>query len=244
MRIPRIFTPQPLTVGLGLELEPQASIHLGRVLRLQPGHPLVLFNGEGGEYSAQICSAGKKAVAVEILNYQAVENESPLATEICVGVSKGDKMDLIVQKCTELGASCISPVITERSDVKLNQERWEKKLSHWQQVAVSACEQCGRNRLPQILPVRSFHDWLPQRQFSKAGIFHPGGNTSLPQVLSSSGEGISLCFGSEGGFSDGEIQAAQAAGVTLVGLGPRVLRAETAPIAVLGALQTLWGDWR
>ncbi len=240
MRIPRIYTPQPLATGSQLQLEPQASLHLAKVLRLQIGHPLTLFNGSGGEYAATIEEVNKKHLSVTIGEFNSENLQSSLSCDITVALSKGDKMDLIVQKCTELGAHSISPIITERSDVKLNQERREKKQQHWLQIAISACEQSGRNLLPIINPIQSFTDWLDQEKSGPCCIFHPGGTENF-QALQTV-EQLTICFGSEGGFSQQEIEYAGKKGCHIIGLGSRVLRAETAPISALSIAQAKWGD--
>lgn len=246
MRIPRIYTAQALASQQSVELESQASIHLSRALRLQEGHPVIVFNGQGGEYSGEITSISKKHVKVQLNDFHDANKASPVPTEICIAVSKGDKVDLIVQKCTELGVTRISPVITERSDVKLNPERWAKKQQQWQHIAISACEQSGRNTVPEVQEVKKFHEWVQSPAYTQTYMLHPGGDLTIQSALTNSIEptqGFSFCFGSEGGFSEQEAEAAQAKGVNIIGLGPRVLRAETAPIAVMAIVQTLCGDF-
>ncbi len=240
MRIPRIYTPQPLTCGETAILEPQASKHISRVLRLKENHPIKIFNGLGGEYQATIDSIDNKSVALAVNTHTTENTESPINTHIAVAVSKGDKMDFIVQKCTELGASSITPIITERSDVKLNQERWQKKHQHWISVSISACEQSGRNLLPTINEVQAFSHWV-NNAYGECCIFHPVANHSISALSDNSD--YSLCFGSEGGFTDYEIETATTAGFKVIGLGPRILRAETAPLSALAIVQARWGDF-
>ncbi|MCK5880410.1 MAG: 16S rRNA (uracil(1498)-N(3))-methyltransferase [Sinobacterium sp.] len=243
MRIPRIYTPQTLAEQQTIVLEEQASNHLIKVLRLQEQHPIILFNGEAGCYTAHISLAHKKHAEITLLEYQNQDLSSPLDTHIAIGLSKGDKLELIIQKATELGVNSISPIMTEHSDVKMNKERAEKKLKQWQQIAISACEQSGRNILPIINPVQSFDDWIHSTTNSKQTVafFHTQGGSKLSAL--DKPEGLHLCFGPEGGFSEHEIEQAKKHNSKLLTLGPRILRAETAPIACLGAAQTLWGDW-
>lgn len=182
----------------------------------------------------------KKKVSLLIGDFLPNDNESPLQTHIAIAVSKGDKMDLIVQKCTELGATSISPVITDRSDVKLNDDRWGKKVNHWKNVSISACEQCGRNKIPEINKPEQFSKWINAVDADTRCIFHTEGGTSL-KSFSNTGN-IVMAFGSEGGFSDNEIKAALERNFRVVSLGARILRSETAPLSALAIVQSKWGD--
>src|SRR5690554_5138227 len=164
MRIPRIYTDSPLHTGSPCELDDNAANHVGRVLRMQPGHQLRLFNGDGKDYTATITEAGKKNVTVTIESAEANATESPLTIVLGQTLSKGDRMDYAVQKAVEMGVTTIAPLTTERSDVKLKGDREEKRLRHWQQVAISAAEQCGRAKVPNILPVMTVAEWLQYRQ--------------------------------------------------------------------------------
>ncbi len=240
MRIPRIYTPQTLGTGLSIALEEQASAHLSRALRFQVGDSISLFNGMGGEYSAKISSISKKTVTIHLGEHLPDNAQSPLDTHIAVGVSKGEKVDLIVQKCTELGVTAIYPIITERSDVKMNEERWQKKVERWQEIAISACEQSARNDIPTIHAVQTFAQWLENTRHIQHCLFHPEGNIHFSAMNITNN--IAMAFGSEGGFSVNEIALAQQSGCHIVKLGPRVLRAETAPIAALAIAQAQWGD--
>lgn len=240
MRITRIFTPQELATHQVIALEEQASAHLSRALRLQQGDCIRLFNGKGGEYSASITAIHKKTVELLPAEFYPGDVESSLLTHIAVGVSKGEKVDLIVQKCTELGVSVIYPLITERCDVKMNQERWQKKVERWQEIAISACEQSGRNSIPQVHPILAFPQWLDISRSLERCLFHPDGDVTFPAIPVTNR--LSMAFGAEGGFSDNEIQMAKSAGCHIARLGPRVLRAETAPIAALAIAQAHWGD--
>lgn len=241
MRIPRIFTGSPLQVGSQCELDDNAANHVGRVLRMQPGQELRLFNNDGQDYSATITQAGKKNVTVEILATEENRTESPLSIVLGQTLSKGDRMDYAVQKAVEMGVTTIVPLTTERSEVKLKGDREEKRLRHWQQVAISAAEQCGRARVPDILPVMTVPEWLAYSQTCDLRlVLHHRTEQSLNTL--SKPANIALMIGPEGGLSADEITLAEQNGFLPVALGPRVLRTETAPVAALALCQWLWGD--
>lgn len=242
MRIPRIFTPQELALNQTIELEEQASIHLGRVLRMQAGQSVELFNGQTlYSFLAVISELGKKRLTLTIESQLEEKQASPLYSEIAVAVSKGDKMDLIVQKATELGVNRIVPLISARTDVKLDEKRWQKKLQQWQQIMYSACEQCGRNDLVEITDITKIADYFKQCEASNKFICHPVEAKSLSDYQKL--DNIAFCFGSEGGLTDEELALAEQAGFAHISMGPRVLRAETAPLAALAIAQSLWGDY-
>ena len=244
MRIPRIYTQQALAEEQIIELEAQASQHLAKALRLKEGHPIILFNGEGGEFKAEITSVSKKHVVAKCLQFASIDIESPLQIHLVIALSKGDKMEMIVQKATELGVCSIIPVLSERSDVKLNAERREKKQRQWQQIAISACEQSGRNYVPQVEAIQGLDNCLSQIQQGLIAIFHTIGGEPLSRISKQQLErGLYCCFGSEGGFTEEEVKQVLSQGGKSLTLGHRILRAETAPIAVMGAAQALWGDW-
>ena len=242
MRIPRIFTGQALQADSSVDLEPGPSHHIARVLRMQVGDALVLFNGGGGEYPATIDHLGKTQVVVTTGCHDPREVESPLAVHLGIAVSRGDRMDWVIQKATELGVSAITPLFTERTEVKLRGERADKKVSHWQQVAISACEQCGRNRVPRIEALTWLQPWLGLCNGEVKLVLHHRATNGpeLPTAPSTA----SLLAGPEGGLSEGEIGQAETAGFCSLKLGPRVLRTETAPLAALTHLQSRWGDLR
>lgn len=231
----RFFDDQDFQPGLTTELGSNASHHIGKVLRMAVGDELVVFNGRGGEWSARISAISKKAVEVALLAFSADDRSAPLAVTVALPMIKGERMDYAIQKATELGAARIVVLETERCEVRLKGERQDKKLAHWQQVAVSACEQCGLNRPPQVEGVMALKDWLASALPSLKLIAHPGERPFSPQALQGIAE-LALLTGPEGGFSDDELQAAQQAGFTPFALGNRVLRAETAPVALLAAL--------
>ena len=243
MRTIRIHVAKPLASGSELSLPPQASEHVARVLRLGAGDTLTLFNGDGCDYITTIIAVDKRDVVVRVLAKQQVSNESPLLLTLAQAVVRGDKMDLIVQKATELGVSQIVPLLTERSEVKLDGNRAEKRLTRWRNIAASACEQCGRARLPEVAEAIALPTWLASLNNS-GGLrlaLLPTATTSIHglQFLASGGV---LAVGPEGGLGDRDVRALTAAGFAGLRLGPRILRTETAGLAALAALQALHGD--
>jgi 16S rRNA (uracil1498-N3)-methyltransferase len=242
MNPPRVYHPEPLQVGRDLSLEVAASHHLARVLRLTPGDVITLFNGQGGEYRARIRSADKQVMRVRCEGFEALERESPLRIGLAQALSAGEKMDLTVQKAVELGVAWIQPLTARRSKVRLEGERAERRLAHWQRIVVAACEQCGRNRIPAVYPVCDLTDWLGR--FSEQGerfILDPSAECS-PASFTRPGDRVTLLVGAEAGFCAEELAAARYCRFRGVRLGPRVLRTETAGIAALATMQALWGD--
>lgn len=207
---------------------------------MQAGRELILFNGRGGEYSASITAISKKAVSVQLRDFIAEDRQSPLQLELAIGVSRGERMDWVLQKATELGATKITPLLTERTEVKLNNERSDKKLEHWQQIIVSACEQCQRNLLPELSKPVAIDEWLAQCNAELKFVLHHRDNQGLPasQNISS----VALLIGPEGGLSEREIEQALQQHFSPLTLGPRILRTETAPLAAISLVQYLWGD--
>jgi len=243
MRNIRLHIDQPLAVGAELPLPAQASEHAARVLRLVAGDPLTLFNGDGHDYAATILTVGKREITVRISGKLALENESPLPLTLAQGVARGDKMDFIVQKATELGVVRIVPLLTERSEVKLDAARAEKRLAHWQAVAASACEQSGRARLPEIvaaLPIQKWLDDLADDGALRLALLPDAATSSRSLHFAQSG-GL-LVVGPEGGLGERDISALTAATFQGLRLGPRILRTETAGLAALAALQAIHGD--
>ncbi|WP_426700647.1 16S rRNA (uracil(1498)-N(3))-methyltransferase [Rhodanobacter sp. Col0626] len=243
MRTIRIHADLPLDPGSELSLPAQASEHVARVLRLTAGDPLTLFNGDGNDYPASILTVGKREVTVRIESRQILHNESPLPLTLAQGVARGEKMDLIVQKATELGVVRIVPLLTERSEVKLDSTRAEKRLAHWRAVAASACEQSGRARVPEIIPALPLATWLGNLDTDGAlrlALLPEASRTSRELRFDASG-GL-LVVGPEGGLGERDIAALTAAGFDGLRLGPRILRTETAGLAALAALQALHGD--
>ena len=241
MRIPRIFTDSPLAVGSQCQLDDNAANHVGRVLRMQAGQALLLFNGDGQDYRATLTEAGKKHVQVAVTEAGKNETESPLRVVLAQTLSKGDRMDYAVQKAVEMGVSEIVPLTTERCDVKLKGDREDKRLRHWQQVAISAAEQCGRARVPDIQPVMTVQQWLEHaRACDLRLVLHHRTERSLNTLEKPSS--IALMIGPEGGLTAEEIALAEDNGFLPVALGPRVLRTETAPVVAIALCQWLWGD--
>jgi len=241
MRIPRIYTPQSITPPCHIDLEEEASHHLLKVLRMQTGRPVLVFNNSGMEYSAQITATTKKRVTLAIERADAVEHESPLITELAIGISRGDRFDWVLQKATELGVTRIAPLFTERTEVKLQGERLQKRQQQWQKIVIGACEQCQRNRLPDLAAAQTIDDYLQRVTSDVKLLLHHRAdqglrNTPVPKSAA-------LLIGPEGGLSEREINTAEQYGFTALRLGPRVLRTETAPIAALTVLQSLWGDF-
>ena len=241
MRIPRIYSPVPLATGQSVELDDQAAHHVTKVLRMGPGQPLVLFNGDGNDYAAVLTETTKKVARVDIGESSALTSESPLPIRLAQVISKGDRMDYAVQKSVELGVTEILPLVSERCDVRLKGDREEKRVRHWQQVAVSAAEQCGRARIPEVHPVVSLDDWLKTPSDADLRlVLHHRSEASLNQHDKPTR--VDLLIGPEGGLSEDEIAAAEAAGFRPATFGPRVLRTETAPVVALTLCQWLWGD--
>jgi 16S rRNA (uracil1498-N3)-methyltransferase len=243
MRCPRIYSAQVLALGAQITLEADAAHHLARVLRLPIGSPLILFNGDGNEYPAEIIALDKKNVVVVISNVLTEARESPLAIHLGVAISKGERMDWVIQKATELGVTEISPLQSERVEVRLHGEREEKKLAHWRAVAISACEQCARNRIPVIDDVQPLFNWIENIQVDAKFVLHHR-SVAVLHAQNAAPKSVALLIGPEGGLSEAEIGTAEQRGFRPLRLGPRVLRTETAPLAALSVLQYLWGDLR
>lgn len=240
MRIPRIYHPEPLRPATRVRLTESAARHIARVLRLGTGAPLTLFDGLGGEYPATIASLDKRSVEVELGGHQPVEHESPLRVTLAQAVSRGDRMDFTLQKAVELGVSRIVPLTTERSVVNLKGERQEKKMRHWQGVIISACEQCGRNTLPELLPMQDLDTWLTQASHDTRVMLDHRARQSIASLPPT--DRLILLIGPEGGLSEAERERAQAGGYQGLQLGPRILRTETAALTALAALQSRFGD--
>jgi 16S rRNA (uracil1498-N3)-methyltransferase len=246
MRLTRIYVPDPLAAGTDVVLPAQAAEHLTRVLRLEPGAPLTLFNGAGGEYSATLGATAGKKTQVRVLEHDAVERDSPADITLVQGVARGERMDLIVQKATELGVTRIVPVLADRSVVKLDPKQRARKLEHWQAIAISACEQCGRNRVPEVREPAALGDAIAALAAgSVRWLLAADARDSLATVAAdAAARPIVLLIGPEGGLADNERQFALANGFAACRLGPRVMRTETAGLAALALLQTLAGDFR
>lgn len=241
MRVPRVYVNAPLRAGLSLALDEPQSHYLGKVLRMEAGRELQVFNGDGWEYQAKITQVHKRAVTIEVVSGAEVNRESPLHTHLAIGISRGERMDWVLQKATELGVTRITPLFTERTEVRLQGDRLEKKMQHWRQITLSACEQCQRNVPPQLLPAQEIGSFLPQTDAGLKLVLHHRSDQALYQLPKPSA--VTLLVGPEGGLSEREIELATSqSNYSPLTLGPRVLRTETAPVAALVAVQMLWGD--
>jgi len=242
VRLTRIYVDAPLEPGGRITLRGGAASHVTRVLRLRVGQALTLFNGQGGEHVARIDSSQGGKVTVAVGEHRPIERESPCSLTLAQGVSRGERMDLVVQKATELGVSRLVPVLTERSVVRLDARQADRKSNHWRAIAIAACEQCGRNRVPEVAPPAQLREFLRQAAGDGAALLLSPDAALRIEDVPRPMNGIAVLIGPEGGLSDAEQQDAQAAGFTAVHLGPRVLRTETAAIAALTLLQREFGD--
>jgi 16S rRNA (uracil1498-N3)-methyltransferase len=239
----RFHAALPLVAHSEITLPDEVTHHLVRVLRSEVGTRFFLFNGEGGMHEAELTEAGKKNAKARLLDFHADDRQSPLHTHLGQVMSKGDRMDYAIQKATELGVTEIMPLSSERCELRLRgEERADKKLEHWRRVAISACEQCGRNRLPVIHEPQPLESWLAASASELRLVLAPTAAQGLPG--NTRAQSVSLLVGPEGGLSAAEITTAEKAGFLPWQLGPRVLRTETAPVAALAVLQSLLGDFR
>ncbi|HET8819892.1 MAG TPA: 16S rRNA (uracil(1498)-N(3))-methyltransferase [Xanthomonadaceae bacterium] len=247
MRLTRVHVDAPLAVGLRVPLPAPVAAHLQRVLRLGEGDSCVLFNGDGNDYDARIQVAGKRELLVDVTGVRAVVNESPLPVTLVQGVARGEKMDLILQKATELGVAAFVPVDSERSEVKLDAARAARRVAHWRNVLASACEQCGRARVPAIAMPSALAKALDALPVGGTRLLlDPRGTLDVEALRLEDRLPMSvvLAVGPEGGWSPRDREQLQSAGFEGLRLGPRILRTETAGIAAVAALQARWGDLR
>ena len=239
----RVYVPDSIPAHGIFDAPPDAAHHLAHVLRLAEGDVLVVFDGRGLEYPATIERVGKSGVTLRVAEPNEVDRESPLAVTLAQGISSGERMDYTVQKAVELGIAAIQPLATERSVVRLSGERAAKRVAHWQAIAVAACEQSGRNRVPQVYPVATVATWLGALPPDTLRFtLSPDATATLRDLERPRGE-IVLLVGPEGGLSPRERDDARGAGFAGLRLGPRVLRTETAALAAIAAMQVLWGDF-
>ena len=244
MRIPLIYIDRPLTADAIMELPAQTAHYLLQVLRLKPGRKLVLFNGDGRDYQAILITAERRTSArVEVLGCSGKEPPAPLAIHLGLGIVKSERMDFAVQKAVELGAASITPLLTEHCVVRIPRQRLTNRLVHWRKVALSACEQSGRRLLPEICETDRLPPWLNKHRGVTGILLDPDADQSLCQ-LSQPEKEIAILIGPEGGLTGLETELAMQDGFHRVRLGPRVLRTETALLAAISAIQTLWGDFR
>ncbi len=241
MRLTRIYQPGEFTLDEIIPLSATASQHVGRVLRMKVGDYVTLFNGINYEYNAKIVTINKREVYVEIQKIQQLSRESNLYIHLAQGISKGDKMDFVVQKSVELGVTNIIPILSERCNVNINVERLTKKQKQWQDQAISACEQCGRNFIPTIEEPCKFNSFLEMCNTTHKFILYPDATMSWHDYPNISQE-ITVLIGPEGGFSNKEITLAENFNFKPINLGPRILRTETAAISTISIMQALFGD--
>jgi 16S rRNA (uracil1498-N3)-methyltransferase len=243
MRVIRAFVDRPLRTGERFALPEDAATHLVRVLRLREGDPCVLFNGDGHDYPATLESAGKREARVRIDGAGAVDNESPLRITLLQGIARGEKMDWILQKATELGVAAFVPVSSERSEVRLDAERADKRVAHWRSVVRSACEQSGRAIVPQVSAPQSLAGALESLPAGARFLLDPFAEHAIGAIALQEGACV-LAIGPEGGWSARDRDQLIGAGFTGLRLGPRILRTETAGLAAIAALQAGFGDFR
>ena len=241
MRQSRIYIRQPLSPDHEVELAGSASHYLARVLRLSKGDPVTLFNGDGRDYTGEVCEIQPQRVLVRLSSCQLPGNESRLKITLVQAISRGERMDYCLQKATELGVYCIQPVTSRRVEVRLDEKRQAKRLAHWQGVVVSACEQSGRAFVPQVNPPVSLHEWIAGEDESPRLILDPAAEVKIASFPVADNS-VSILVGPEGGFSGEEIQQVRATGVLAVSLGPRILRTETAGPAAITVLLATAGD--
>lgn len=241
--MPRFYCPLPLQVDRVVTLPDGVARHAIGALRLRDGASVTLFNGDGHEYTGILSTGGH--ASVHLLARQSPERESPLRVVLAQGISSGERMDLTVQKSVEMGVAALQPLMMRRTIVRLSGDKVEKRRAHWQAVAVSACEQCGRNRVPEVAGITEFDAWRRQWQAAPGVglMLDPEAPVGLGDLPMPEGD-ITLLAGPEGGFDPAERSMARAAGFVGVRLGPRILRTETAALAALAALQALWGDYK
>ena len=244
MNLPRFYCREALSPGAHIELPEPVARHAVRVLRLPPGAAITLFDGRGGEYEARIERIEKDRVMASLGSWQEIERESPLTVTLVQAVQAGEKMDFTIQKSVELGVSEFIPVDSRRSVTRLSGDRAAKRVAHWQGVAASACEQCGRNQVPLVAPLEKLENWLarPVPPNTLRLMLAPEAEETLAGIVPTGK--VQLLIGAEGGLDPQEMIAAKQAGFQAVSLGPRVLRTETAGLAALAAMQALWGDFR
>ncbi len=237
----RLYLAQPLITGSTITLPDDALRHLVQVLRMAAGESLIVFNGEGGEYAATLATATRKAATLAVGAHDPISREAAIAVTIAQCVSKGDRMDYALQKSTELGAAAFAPVLSQRGAGKLAGERWEKKVEHWRGVVVSAAEQSGRTQMPTVDSPQSFDSYVAAAHTGSKLILAPGGAARISGLANV--EQLTALIGPEGGFSPQELELADHHGWQRLGLGPRILRTETAPVALLATLLMRFGDF-
>jgi len=242
MRIPRIFIDTELNENTVVILPDSTFQHLCKVLRLKSDHPLRVFNGKGGQFYATLCDVEKRSASISIAQFEPLNNESPIQVTIGQTLSRGERMDYAIQKAVEAGVYAIQPLFSERCEVKLQNDRVEKRLQHWQQIAISAAEQCGRGIIPIVYPPKELNNWVGEcNEMLKLALHHHSAKP-ITNFEHPSNNQVCLLIGPEGGLTENEVQLAENKGFNAITLGPRVLRTETAPVVALSVINTLWGD--
>lgn len=241
MGVTRIYYAGDLKKEGALTLDTRASHHLLRVLRSKINEPVIIFNGEGGEYTATLVKIDKKIAVLDIHTFQDPQTESPLHIELGQGISRSERMDYAIQKSVELGVNVITPLITERCNIKLNDRRLQNRLKHWKGIIISACEQSGRCTIPKCRPPQLLTEWLQTPRTGHAFVGEPGTKQRLTDIKNAE-KNVTLCIGPEGGLTTAEIQAAKQANFSSLSLGPRTLRTETAAVVAMSLLQCSFGD--
>ena len=239
MRSYRVYSSRPLTVDEQCDLDDRASHHLARVLRVKTGDRLSIFNGDGNNYQGAVVSVTKHQISVLIDSIEPADTESSLNTCLALAVSKGDRFEWAIKKATELGVTSIVPILSQRVDVRLSPERWQKKQEHWQQIVISACEQSGRAAVPEVAAPTTLSQWLSDVEADCKLVLDP---EATPHALHDRPASIALLIGPEGGLAPSELTLASENGFSSLRLGPRVLRTETAPLVALSILGARWGD--
>jgi 16S rRNA (uracil1498-N3)-methyltransferase len=243
MRLTRVFIDTPLAPGARIDLPENAGGHLVRVLRLREGEACVLFNGDGHDYDARLLAVTKRSVEAEIVGVRVIDNESPLRIVLLQGIARGEKMDLILQKATELGVAAIAPVFADRTEVRLDGERLDKRIAHWRSVVIAACEQSGRARIPELMPARGLAEAAASLDSETLKLtLDPQGEDGFETLISPQGREIVVGIGPEGGWSEKDRTILRTHGFRGLRIGPRVLRTETAGLAAIAALQAKFGD--
>jgi len=243
MRDIRVHTKQPLSSGTEIILDDFAAKHIGTVLRLNPGKFVTIFNGEGGEFKSTITKIKRNKITLLVGEHVKTTNESPLNIHLGIGISRGDRMDTVIQKSTEVGVTEITPLFTERVGVKLQNDKLKSRLLHWQKVCISACEQSHRTKIPIINSPKKIENWIQSAPAQKKIMLDPKGKTQISTLKNNNAiVDISLLIGPEGGFSAREVEIAKNSEFDQISLGPRILRTETAPIVAISIFQSMWGD--
>ncbi len=242
MRIPRVFINLPLSENSSHSLPDSTFNHLCKVLRLKSEHPLIVFNGEGGQYNATLKNVEKRSAEILVGNFIELNNESPIKVTIGQTLSRGERMDYAIQKSVEAGVYAIQPLFSERCEVKLNDSRIEKRVQHWQQIAISAAEQCGRGVIPKVHNPIALTEWVSNCKETLKLTLHHHTKKELTKLQQPADNLVAILIGPEGGLTEEEVKFSNNHNFNSIALGPRVLRTETAPIVILTALNVIWGD--